>query len=91
MWAIAGVALAALGGAVALIRAAAGTAAGYDAHGYGMTPRSHRRFALLSGAFVVAFAIAVRVPALPAIPLLGIYVLALVLYASSFARGFSGE
>lgn len=88
---MAGIALAALGGAVALIRAAAGAAAGYDAQGYGMTPRSHRRFALLSGAFVVAFLVAARVPALPAIPLLGAYVLALVLYASSFARGFSGD
>lgn len=57
---------------------------------YHMTERSHRRFAWASIAFTGAFAIALRFDAL-AVPLLAMYVLAFILYASSFARGYSGD
>ena len=55
-----------------------------------MTRRSHRRFAALSGAFAAGFAASLRWPVIN-LPLLAAYTLLLVLYSSSFARGFSGE
>jgi hypothetical protein len=80
---------ASIGGAItALIRA--GRQSFYAATVYHMTTRSHRRFALLSAAFAVGFIGALRWPVLN-LPLLAVYTLALVLYASSFARGFSDD
>lgn len=57
---------------------------------YHMTRRSHRRFAALSAGFAGGFVLSLRWPALN-LPLLAFYILALVFYASSFARGFSDE
>jgi hypothetical protein len=55
-----------------------------------MTARSHRRFAALCVAFAASFALALRYAELT-VPLLAVFTLLFVLYASSFARGFSGE
>jgi hypothetical protein len=52
--------------------------------------RPHRRFAALSSVALLGFFVALRWPFI-VLPLLAIYTLAFVLYASSFARGFSGE
>jgi hypothetical protein len=57
---------------------------------YYLTARSHRRFAAVSALFAAAFGLALRWPVLD-VPLLAVYVLSLVFYVSSFARGFSGE
>ena len=91
MWALIGMGAAALGAAVALWRARTPGGGLYDEQSYGMTPRSHRRFALLSAGCFALFAAAALVPAVPPVLVLGVYVLALVLYASSFARGYSPD
>ena len=88
-YALLGLALS-LGGAVLALNRGRAPRSFYAADVYHMTVRSHRRFALVSAAFAGAFVLAVRWPVLE-IPLLAVYVLLLVLYASSFARGFTGE
>jgi hypothetical protein len=55
-----------------------------------MTLRSHRRFAALSAGFAAGFLAGLRWPVVVT-PLLAVYTLLLVLYASSFARGFSDQ
>ncbi len=88
-YAILGIALALIGALVSLGRVRAARSF-YAADVYHMTARSHRRFAFASAAFAVAFAASIGWP--PAtIPLLAVYVLLLVLYGSSFARGFSSD
>ncbi len=89
VYAILGLCLSIGGGITALLRAG-GKPSFYAGAVYHMTSRSHRRFAALSAAFAVGFSAALRWPVLD-IPLLAVYTLALVLYGSSFARGFSGE
>ena len=89
MYAIIGLVLCAAGGLLALTRARAPRSF-YAADVYHMTRRSHQGFAAASAAFATGFLIALRWPILD-IPLLAVYTLLLVLYASSFARGFSGE
>jgi hypothetical protein len=89
VWAWIGIAAAAIGGLVALRNARSPARSFYAAEVYGMSRRSHTRFALLSGAFVAAFLIAAFAPIVPAVPILAVYTLLVVLYAASFARGFS--
>jgi hypothetical protein len=89
VYGILGVALTCGGGALALWRARRPRSF-YAADVYHMTQRSHRRFAALSAVFAAGFLLSLRWPALN-LPLLAVYTLLLVLYASSFARGFSGE
>jgi hypothetical protein len=84
-----GLGLSIAGGVLALTRGRAPRSF-YATDVYHMTMRSHRRFALLSAAFASGFLMALFWPVL-AIPLLAVYTLLLVIYASSFARGFSGE
>jgi len=79
-----------LGGAALALTRARGRRSFYASDVYHMTARSHRRFAALSALFAVASALALLWPVL-AIPLLAVYALLLILYLSSFARGFSGE
>lgn len=55
---------------------------------YGMTPRTHRRFAAAGLLFAAILAASHRFPAL-AYPALGGFALTAVLYLTSFARGFS--
>ncbi len=88
-YALLGIVLCLGGGAFALRRARAERTF-YAGAVYHMTAKSHRWFAALSGAFLAAFGLALRWPVL-VIPLLAVYTLLLILYASSFARGFSGE
>ena len=88
-YAVLGIALSAGGVLFALVRARA-TRSFYAVDVYHMTARTHRRFAALSAGFAAVFVGAVRWPAI-GIPALAIYALALILYLSSFARGFSGE
>jgi hypothetical protein len=89
VWSAIGLGLTVLGAAAALVRAHRGDLPGYDAEGYGMTARSHLRFAWLSAAFAALFGLSFGVHALPAPVVLAAYTLALALYASSFARGAS--
>jgi len=77
------------GGVLAALRARAPRSF-YAADVYHMTARSHRRFAALSAAFAAGFLLGLRWTVV-AIPLLAVYTLLLVLYASSFARGFSHD
>ena len=62
----------------------------YAADVYGMTTRSHRRFALLALAFTAGFFLAIAWPLLT-VPLLALFTIAAVLYATSFARGYADE
>lgn len=89
MWAWIGVGVAAVGGILSLRNARTPARSFYATEVYGMSRRSHVRFALLSGAFVASFIVAAFVPVVPAVPILAVYTLLLVLYAASFARGFS--
>ena len=88
-YALLGLTLSAGGAVLALTRGRA-TRSPYAVGVYHMTARSHRRFAALSALFAAGFLLALRLPQLD-VPLLAVYALLLVLYASSFARGFSGE
>ncbi len=88
-YAVLGIGLSAGGVLFALTRARAKRSF-YAVDVYHMTARTHRRFAALSAGFAAAFVGALRWPAV-IIPALAIYALALILYLSSFARGFSGE
>lgn len=89
LYALLGLVLSLAGAAVALARGRAPKSF-YAADVYHLTPRSHRRFAALSAVFAGGFLAALRWPVID-VPLLAIYTLLLVLYGSSFARGFSGE
>jgi hypothetical protein len=89
IYALAGLALSLAGAIVALTRGRAARSF-YAAEVYHLTVRSHRRFAAVSAAVAAGFLAALRWPGL-AIPLLAVYTLLLILYLSSFARGFSGE
>ena len=87
MWSAIGAILAAVGAAAAFVRARYPPGA-YDDE-YGMTARSHRRFGWLSVAFAALFGVTALVPAIPPVPIAAVYVLLLILYATSFARGFT--
>jgi hypothetical protein len=89
LYAVLGLTLSLAGAGLALWRSR-GPRSFYAADVYHMTRRSHRRFAALSAAFAAGFLLALRWPVVN-IPLLAVYTLLLILYASSFARGFSGE
>jgi uncharacterized membrane protein len=91
MWSWIGFGTAVLGTAVALWRARSRGQSYYEAHVYFMTSRSHARFAALSGAFALLFAVAALYPRLPAVPLLAIYAVLIILYGASFVRGAAGE
>ena len=89
MWAFIGVALTALGVGLGLWNGRPAASNPYAAAEYGMSPRSHRRFAIVSAIFALVFVSALFVKSIPGVIVLGAYVLLLVLYATSFARGFS--
>jgi hypothetical protein len=58
---------------------------------YAMTPQTHRIFAGISGTFALFFMGTAWRAQESAPPLLAIFVLVVILYASSFARGATGE
>lgn len=53
-----------------------------------MTPGTHRVYAAVFACFAAAFAASFAVPAIPVTILLGGYVILMVFYGASFARGF---
>ncbi|MBV9102347.1 MAG: hypothetical protein JO060_02090 [Candidatus Eremiobacteraeota bacterium] len=89
MWAWIGAGLATLGTAVALVYRRRPAASAVASEIYGMTARSHGRFAAVSGAFAAGFLVLAFVRVVPPLPFVAVYVLIAVLYATSFARGFS--
>ncbi|GAC1613270.1 MAG: hypothetical protein NVS9B12_14500 [Vulcanimicrobiaceae bacterium] len=90
VWALAGLVLSAAAGAFAL-RASRRTDAFYAREVYGMGPRSHRRFAALCGAFAGLFVLGTAWPLVPPVPVFALFALALILYGSSFLRGYADE
>lgn len=63
----------------------------YASDVYGMTARTHVVYAAVSALFTALFALALAGTAVPAVPLLAVFVLVFIFYFSSFARGFSDE
>jgi len=91
MWNWIGAALAGFCTAIALHRARLPSNLFYEAGVYGMSARSHRRFALLSGMFTLLFLAGRLWARLPTLPLLAIYTVFAILYGASFVRGATGE
>lgn len=89
MWNIGGLALALFIAGVAFLRSR--TRGGYyDAELYGMLPPSHRRYAGISLAFALFFAIAWVLRAQTAgLIALAIYAVIALLYVTSFLRGYA--
>jgi hypothetical protein len=90
MYAIVGAVLS-IAAALFALRQARKPASFYASDVYHMTARSHRNFIILSLGFAAGFAWTWRFAQAAAIPMLAVYTLLLLLYFSSFARGFSGE
>ena len=90
MWALAGLFLALGGAAFAGVRSRS-HGGFYEAEVYAMSATSHRRFVIVSLAFAGVFALLGAVPVVPLVPFLAAYVLFLILYVSSFARGATSE
>lgn len=90
LWALLGLILSAVGCAIA-VRAAGRGGNSYASEVYGMNPQSHRRFAVACAVFAALFALAAIWPRIPAVPVLAVFVLILILYASSFLRGYADE
>ncbi len=76
---------------IAARRARASGGSFYEEAGYGMTARSHRRFALFSGIFALLFLAGTIRAVLPTLPLLAIFTVFAILYGASFVRGSTGE
>lgn len=89
MWNIGGLALALFIGGIALLRSR--TRGGYyDADVYGMVPGTHRRYAAISLAFALLFAIAwFRGARTAGYVALAIYAVIALLYLTSFLRGYA--
>jgi hypothetical protein len=91
IWSLAGLVLAAGIAVVAWYRSR-NQGGFYDAHVYGMTPASHRRYGLVSLAFVAYFALTlVWHWETAGIAGLALYALIAVFYATSFLRGFADD
>ena len=91
MWAIIGLLLALGGAALASARSRSARHGYYESQVYGMTATSHRRFAIVSLVFAGFFALLGAFPIFPISLVFGAYVVFIVLYLSSFARGATGE
>jgi hypothetical protein len=90
-WSVTGLILA-LAIAAAAWRSSRSAGGFYDRDVYAMDPPAHRRYALISVAFAVYFAIAVVSRAETAgIAGLALYALVAIFYAASFLRGASDE
>jgi len=57
---------------------------------YAMTARTHRRYALIGALFAIVLLADTRFT-LPIVPILGALTLVVILYLTSFLRGFSDE
>ncbi|HET7814418.1 MAG TPA: hypothetical protein VFL13_08595 [Candidatus Baltobacteraceae bacterium] len=84
----AGIVLSLIISLVAVYRSRQAVPTYYEGEVYGMTPAVHRRYALVSLCFMAAFAASIAVRSIPVVPLLGGYVIFMVFYLSSFARGY---
>ncbi len=89
MWNMGGLALALFIAAIAFLRSR--TRGGYyDAELYGMAPSIHRRYAAISLAFALFFAIAWGLHAQASgLVALAIYAVIALLYLTSFLRGYA--
>lgn len=91
-WALAGTALAGMLAAGAWLRSRAPAGNFYETEVYGLTRRTHRRYALVCLAFCGAFAAGLAgVAVIPVVPLLAVFAVMAILYGTSFLRGFSDE
>ena len=90
-WSLAGLLLSLFVAAFALLKSLRPAANYYASNVYGMTRRSHRVYAAVSGVFAAVFAYSLTTAWVPAIPLLAVFALIFIFYFSSFARGFSDE
>lgn len=89
MWNIGGLALALFLAGIAFARSR-GRGGYYDAESYGMVPSTHQRYAAVSLAFALFFAIALALRAdLAGILLLSAYAVIAILYLTSFLRGYA--
>ncbi len=61
----------------------------YSGDVYGMTARSHRRFAVLCLCFAAGFGLTAAWPLLPSVVVWSLFILAALLYGSSFLRGYA--
>ena len=91
MWGALGLVLALFTAQFAWRRSLRETVNFYASDVYGLSRSTHRRYALASLLFACAFGAGVLWPPLPTVPLLAVYVLVVIFYFSSFARGFSDE
>jgi hypothetical protein len=89
MWPVLGIALATALAATAWWRARMGSGY-YDGELYGMTPAGHRRYAA-AGLVLACACVAALLWQPLAIPALAMVVIAVILYAASFARGAADE
>ncbi len=91
IWSLIGLILA-LAVAAAASRCSRSTGGFYDRETYGMDPSSHRRYAALSLAFAVYFAVTYAGGLGPAgIAGLALYAVIALFYATSFLQGASDE
>lgn len=89
MWNIGGLALALFIAGIAFKRSRA-RGGYYDAEVYAMVPSTHRRYAAVSLAFALFFALALAFRAqLAGIAGLAIYAVVALLYLTSFLRGYA--
>jgi hypothetical protein len=89
MWNAVGLALALLIAATAYVRSRA-HGGFYDAQLYGMVPSTHRRYAAISLAFALFFAVGLASGAEAAgIVGLAVFTLVAIFYATSFLRGYA--
>ena len=88
MLAASGLALSLFLSLLALNRSRRATGSYYEYEVYGMTRAAHRRYAAVSAAFALFFLAALFVRGLPVTPVAGGYVIFMVFYLASFARGF---
>jgi hypothetical protein len=73
-------------------RKSAAPAGYYDGQVYGMTPATHRRYALVAIVFAIAFGVAAAARfETAAIVALALFVPVAIFYASSFVRGADDE
>jgi hypothetical protein len=91
MWSLIGAILALAVSAVAWQRSRAKSRTFYEHDVYGMTPSTHRRYALASAGFAIVFIAGSLWPHVPTVPLLAAYTVVAILYFASFVRGASGE
>ena len=91
MWNWIGAALAGFCTLLALRYARRPSGSFYEVTVYGMSARSHFRFAALSASFTLLFLLGNRWARLPTLPLLAVYTVLALLYAASFVRGATGE